>query len=286
MKVKPWATVEETLDAFYNALLENRRSEAFWQGLKSLLAILSGDLQQRVNARHGEVVDNELLDLRRQQQLLDEIRRALTGQQRGRGGFRKLTSALSPPAIGLLAMLGGIASQGCYLTDATSDDADTKVSRVEDAQAKDARAEADQKIRDSGVEDARTEADQAIRDSGVDAGVKPPDTGVNALETCETKALTISEIVNCCLPSGYGYEAEVRKQALTCINGLNAAWRTGLEELFQSENCDMIISQLKDCLLSECAGVDCSNPQDAGEFDRDAFLENCCYPIYIGVRFE
>lgn len=277
MKVKPWATADETLDAFYDSLATNRDNDAFWNGLQSLLAILSADIKQRTAARRDELVDNELLDSERQQQLLSEIRHALAGQKRGRGGFRKLTLSLSPPAIGLLVVLGSAASQGCDTTETTRIDTDAARLPVGDSGAADVRPG------DTGKGTGGAQAnDSGIlpRDSAVDAAKTKSDTDASAPDACIRKDITIAEIINSCIT----YEPE-RKEIQACVDALNDSWRTGLEELFRCDDCSDISRKLGSC-LSRSDKDTCSNPQDAGEFDRDTFLDNCAVNLYLGVRFE
>ncbi|MBW2262280.1 MAG: hypothetical protein JRG91_09940 [Deltaproteobacteria bacterium] len=124
MKVKPWAGPEETLDAFHDALVSHRDDDAFWTGMKSLLEALASDMSRRLS---GDVVDNEVLDPETHQALLEEIRAALAQQKKGRGGFCRLASSLSVPAVGLLAILGGVATVGCGSTSSIEGDTSTDV---------------------------------------------------------------------------------------------------------------------------------------------------------------
>jgi hypothetical protein len=275
MKVKPWATVEETLDAFHDSLAANCHNDTFWNGLESLLAILSADIKQRTTTRPDELIDNELLVRERQQQLLHEIRRALANQKRGRGGFRGLISTLSPPAMGLLVMLGGVASQGCYSAETTRDDRDAAQSPVGDSGAADAF------WGDTGTGTAGTQAkDNSIlpQDSSVDAVTIKPETGAGAPDACIRKDVTIVELINNCIS-----DKNERTQVLACIDALDASWRTGIEELFQCQDCDTISNKLFNFMY----GCDyCADPRDAGDFDRNAFFDNCLMTLYLGVRFE
>jgi len=113
MRIEPWAGVDETLDAFYDLLVTCRHDDAFWKDLESLLADLTDDMRARMRARGGTVIDNEVLDPGRHEALLAEIRSSLDGREKGSGGFRRLASALSVPAVGLLLVMGGVATVGC-----------------------------------------------------------------------------------------------------------------------------------------------------------------------------
>jgi len=128
MRVEPWAGAGETLDALHDALASHRGDDAFWREIASLLDVLGGDLGRRIEAREGSLVENEVLDPERREALLVEIRSALEGRGRGRGGFQRLASALSVPAAGLLLVIGGAVTLGCEEKDGTSADATTETS--------------------------------------------------------------------------------------------------------------------------------------------------------------
>jgi hypothetical protein len=113
MKVKPWATTEETLAALHATMVARHACDIFWTSLRGLLETLARDLKLRQAASPGALVDNELLDSERYATLLDEIRAALARQTAGPASFRRLASGLSVPALGLLLFLGGVASVGC-----------------------------------------------------------------------------------------------------------------------------------------------------------------------------
>lgn len=113
MKVKPWASTEETLAALHTTLVARHKCQFFWTSLCGLLETLARDLVARQAALPGSLVDNELLDSERYATLLDEIRAALAVQAAEPATFRRLASALSAPALGLLLLLGGAATVGC-----------------------------------------------------------------------------------------------------------------------------------------------------------------------------
>ena len=133
MKVKPWATTEETLAALHTTLVARRGCDIFWGSLRVLLENLARDLRTRQAASPGTLVDNELLDGERYATLLDEIRAAMARQTAEPATFRRLASALSAPALGLLLLLGGATSIGC---------ADAKVAQEGSPDAKVAQPEA------------------------------------------------------------------------------------------------------------------------------------------------
>ena len=245
MQVKPWAGHEETLDAFHDALVSHRDDEKFWEGLGSLLETLAADMSQRLK---GDVVDNEVLDPATHQALLVEIRSALAGQEKGRGSFRRLASALSMPACGLLAILGGVATVGCGSTATIEGDADAST--------------------DVAVERSDPDADPAV-----DPVLEPePDA-------CEHEGMTLEQILEECVDN-----ETARTHYIECIDGLHASWRSGLRDLFECEDCWEVLSQL-DCLTYGIVDY-CSDPDAAGEYDLDTLLDNCSVLLYLGVRFD
>ena len=76
-----------------------------------------------------------------------------------------------------------------------------------------------------------------------------------------------------------------RDDVLECVVRLNESWCTGLAGYFAESGCVDIEWVIRDCLFSSCDQV-CEEPADAGDFDLDRFLSNCCILIYIGVRFD
>ncbi len=266
MKVKPWADVDETLDGFFNMLVTHHKNEPFWQGLEELLFELSTDMKRRIEAKEGEVIDNEVLNPMRHHQLLDEIRRAVAGHQKGRGGFRKLASMLSAPAIGVLLLLGGVASLGC--------------SNVEPADGTSEYAQAD-----SGTDNSRDTGDKDTTDTDTGQSTdKEEDTDVDTDEDTEdtSRDSTLEEIVADTVPN-----QRKQQEVLDCIDALHDSWRTGLEGLFNSEDDNQILYHLE-CLMGEIGPDDplCLNPEQAGEYDLDTLLNNCAVLVYMGVRFE
>lgn len=265
MKVKPWAGVEETLDAFHDVLITQRRDEPFWQGLESLLGTLTADTNRRIEARRGEVIDNEVLDPERRRELLGEIRRMLDGRREGKGRFRALASSLSAPAVGLLCMLGSAAAAGCYsATDLQGDG----------GEARDAAAEQDDG-RDAAPDPAADAPDAPRPDYPVPPDVRPEPAPDPAPE-CDPADATLEEILAECVE-----DEAMRAYYLECIDAMHASWREGLTRLFACEDCWEVRDQLMNCLEWRC-----STAEEQGEFDLESFLDNCAVLIYLGVRFE
>ena len=114
MKVKPWASTEETLAALHTTLVARHACGIFWDSLRTLMESLARDMKTRASASPGTVIDNEVLDGERYARLLDEIRQVLDRQEGATtGSFRQLSAAISGPALSLLLLLGGVASVGC-----------------------------------------------------------------------------------------------------------------------------------------------------------------------------
>ena len=250
MRVKPWATADETLDALH-AVLASRRSDAeFWKGLEDLLETLSRDMRRRLSEG---AVENEVLDPASRHRLLEEIRRALPCTAETTGAFRRLAQALSAPAAGLLVLLGGVATVGCESSTALRGHAD---------------AAADVEL------DVPDAVDHGSEDTYVDPITDPaePDTG------CEHAGMALGEIIDECIT----YEGS-RIFYHACLDALHESWTTGLSEYFQCQPCSEV-----EFLLSCLTGNEdfCSRPELAGEYDLETLLDNCMVVLYVGVRFE
>jgi hypothetical protein len=247
MKVKPWTTVEETLDALHDLLAARRDDAEFWKGLGELLAQLEADMERR--AGRGGFAGNEVLDPGRVAALVEELRAAATRNEAG-GGFRRLARGLSAPAIGLLMLLAGAATAGCEHDQSIAGDAS---------------------------------ADSAVVDAAADTTtVDAPDAPEPRVDPgCVNEGLTFDEIVAECVA-----DAETRERVLACVDALHSSWRTGLREHFECMSCHDVSEDIGLCLLYPWGGSTCEAPEDVGEFDLEAFLDNCAALIYLGVRFE
>ncbi len=272
--VKPWATSPEVLDAFHDLLVARRGDERFWQSLRSLLADMSGDVARRASAGRGHVVDNEILDPARMSSLLAEIRTALDRPASGRGAFRRLASALSVPSAGLLLVLGGVVTLGCESSQRIEGDADSA-----------ADAPADTPL-DTAADTAADTPDDVPPDTALDPaadpGHDPPgdDADCGADAACPHGCETLEQILEECVP-----DPGMRQSYLDCIGSLHDSWSTGLTALFACEDCGQVSFHLGCCLTNGATDI-CGSPSTAGEFDLDAFLDNCgCY-LYLAVRFD
>jgi hypothetical protein len=250
MKVKPWATTEETLAALHTTLVARRGCEIFWASLRGLLEILARDLKQRQEASPGTLVDNELLDSERYATLLDEIRAALAGQAAEPATFRRLASALSAPALGLLLFLGGATSVGC---------ADAGPVGAVDARV------------------AQPESNPDLPPIILTAPDARPVTDAMAPSQSDGAAVTIQDIMDSCNISD-----QQQQQILTCLATLGESWTTGLAEAFAGASCSSVGSQLNCLGQSQLCGSYRYTATWSGPGS-----ELICNPIiiYAGVRF-
>jgi len=274
MKVKPWATTEETLAALHTTLVARHACQIFWTSLRGLLETLARDLKVRQEASPGSLVDNELLDSERYATLLDEIRAVLARQSAEPATFRRLATALSAPALGLLLFLGGAASVGC------------------DGAGLRGPAQA----RDAGQPDASitvTLPDAASATAPVDAQVAPPPSapdGAIILVLPDTRpptdavapsqsdgaTVTIQDIMQACnIPD------QQQSQVMGCLSTMRASWTTGIVGLLAGADCYSVAVDLRYCSTPNT----CNPAMAGGEFDGK--MPAICLPIviYAGVRF-
>jgi len=293
MKVKPWATTEETLAALHTTLVARRGCDIFWGSLRVLLENLARDLKTRQAATPGTLVDNELLDGERYAMLLDEIRAALARQTAEPATFRRLALALSAPALGLLLLLGGVASVGCDHTglhrstpvrDAGPPaSVDTNVAQPvpqPDAAISVALPDAPP-VR--GVADARVAGPEAGRDLPV--GLTSPDAAratdvATAASGSDGAAVTIQDIMDSCNIGEQG-----QQQILACLATLGESW-AGMAEAFAGANCNFVSSQLACLAESWLCGGSLQITSSSGSLDPNTPWI-CQQPVllYIGVRF-
>jgi hypothetical protein len=280
MKVKPWATTEETLAALHATLVARHACDIFWTSLRGLLETLAGDLKTRQAATPGTLVDNELLDSGRYAALLHEIRAALACQTAEPATFRRLAAALSAPALGLLLFLGGAASVGC---------GDSGLHGG--AQAQDASPSTVTNVPDAPVTPKVPDAAKPEANSDL-AYIKLPDAppardaaaatdAVAASQSDGGAAVTIQDIMDSCnIPD------QTQQQVLACLAKLGDSW-AGLygkspAAQLAGVNCSVVSRDLGCFLASTMCG---------GEYvislASDPNTPWICSPviIYAGVRF-
>ena len=265
MKVKPWASTEETLAALATTLVAKQGCDIFWTSLRVLLETLARDLKARQAASPGALLDNEVLDGDRYAALLDEIRAALarpTGATPG-GAFRGLASALSASALGLLLLLGGAATVGCadspmHQSTKAPDAGTTDVTVPVAADAKSAPPDGQIYIIFPDVAPPDTRPSPMAATSGPDGG-----------------PVTIADIMaSCNLP------ANVQDYLLRCLAQLRASWTTGMTQDLAGASCATVTDDLL-CFYS----LPCIGPATSSEYVPGS--PNLCKPviIYAGVRF-
>lgn len=280
MKVKPWASTEETLAALHTTLLAKRACGIFWDSLRTLLENLARDMKTRASAEPGSVIDNEVLDDGRYQDLLDEIRQRLN-QREPEAGFRPLSAALSAPALGLLLFLGGVASVGCARSgfvqgpgtplDAAPADADNAPCLEICGAPMPA---------DGGDALVRKPDSQPNTPSDVRPRIILPDTAPDhdaANRGADGGVVTLEDIMDSC-----NVPESVRTQVRACLMVLDASWTSGMAETLAGARCNDVNSDLR-CFSDY--SMNCPPRGDSSAFV--AGKTRVCNPIiiYAGVRF-
>jgi hypothetical protein len=273
MKVKPWASTEETLAALHATLVARRGCDIFWTSLRVLLETLARDLKTRQDAAPGTLVDNEVLDGERYATLLDEIRASLAQQTADppSATFRRLASSLSTPALALLLLLGGAASVGCDQTTLHS----TPDAATQDLAG--ARDTATQDLADAIKSQPDTKADTSV--------IILPDvpTRSDARDTLNATTsgpdgatVTIQDIMQSC-----NISSDDQKRVLGCLSQMRDSWNAGLTSKLAGADCADVTSQLNCSTYNS----DCAYQSSTTDFN----LANLplCRPviIYLGVRF-
>jgi len=259
MKVKPWASTEETLAALHATLVARHGCDIFWTSLRVLLETLARDLKTRQEAAPGTLVDNEVLDSDRYATLLDEIRASLAQQTADppTATFRRLASSLSTPALALLLLLGGAASVGCDQTTLHSTP-DAATQNLADA----AKTQPDTKA-DAFV---FLLPDMTLDTKSLNAPTSNPDGA----------AVTIQDIMQSCDMSD-----DEQANVLACLSNLRNSWTTGMASALEGNYCPEV-SRLLNCFVNKPT---CTPPYASDEFAPGDL--NICKPtiIYLGVRF-
>jgi hypothetical protein len=280
MKVKPWATTEETLAALHATLVARHACDIFWTSLRGLLETLAGDLKTRQAATPGTLVDNELLDSGRYAALLHEIRAALACQTAEPATFRRLAAALSAPALGLLLFLGGAASVGCgdsglraQAQDASPADASTVTSLPD--------APITPKVPDAAKPEANPDLPYIKLPDGPPAPDAAAATDAVAASRSDGAAVTIQDIMDSCnIPD------QTQQGILVCLAQMGDSWAGFLAEGFAGDDCSFVESQLS-CLIRStlCGGMYEISPSSGTSLDPNTPW--VCKPIiiYAGVRF-
>jgi hypothetical protein len=274
MKVKPWATTEESLAALHTTLVARHQCQIFWRSLRVLLANLAKDLKTRQAASPGTLLDNELLDGERYAALLDEIRAALASQAAEASTFRRLAGALSAPALGLLLLLAGAATVGCEqsaLHTKTPDGA-VQVASMPDAAGPAPSPAAPDAAAPSTSDASRSSPDGQIYIVLPDLAPRkdlPP--VAYAPMALDAGMVTLQDIMAACnIPEA--------SAVVSCLSVMRTSWTTGMAQVLAGQRCDDVRTDLTCFVMNQCV----PSPK---EFDpATAFY---CPPviIYMGVRF-
>jgi hypothetical protein len=270
MKVKPWATTEETLAALHTTLVARRQCPMFWTSLRGLLETLARDLKARQEALPGTLVDNELLDSERYATLLDEIRAVLAVETAQPATFRRLAAALSAPALGLLMLLGGAVTVGCDHSTLHGATRDAGLPDVSDAKITEPASSPDLATIHIQLPDVSPDVlPDASPDVLPDAS-RAPDAF--APSQFDGATVTIEDILQSCNipPAG----------VLNCLAKLRASWTTGVAGALAGMDCNSVEKNLSCFLQQNCTGT-----PSAKDFSQVAAFY--CPPviIYAGVRF-
>jgi hypothetical protein len=276
MKVKPWASTEETLAALHTTLVARHGCDIFWTSLRVLLETLAHDLKTRQEAVPGTLVDNEVLDSKRYATLLDEIRASLAQQTADppTATFRRLASSLSTPALALLLLLGGAASVGCDQTTLhLTPDAATQ-------DLADARDTAKQDLADAikSQPDTRVDTSSFILLPDTRAPFDTRDTLNAATSGPDGATVTIQDIMQSC-----NISSEDQGMVLGCLSQMRDSWIAGLTSMLAGEDCADVTSQLNCSATSYYES--CAYQSSNTDFNLASLP--LCRPIliYAGVCF-
>jgi hypothetical protein len=319
MKVKPWASTEETLAALHTTLVARHKCQFFWTSLCGLLETLARDLVARQAALPGSLVDNELLDSERYATLLDEIRAALAVQAAEPATFRRLASALSTPALGLLLLLGGAATVGCDSSALHGPTHDAGLPGATDATVTQSASTPDVALLPVEAPDASPDTPLMVPDAlaplapdtplALDAFARNPDVALNPVDVPDASpdlslapdaSPDTSQVARDALasrsPDGLAVtqsdgatvtiqdimqSCNMSAQAvLDCLARLRASWTTGMAEALAGQDCQTISNDISCFLQKNCSGAPSSS-----EFNPTTAFYCPPMPVYLGVRF-
>jgi hypothetical protein len=275
LKVRPWSSPEEALDALSDLLAERRHDTEFWTRLEQLLGDLGRDSRRR-RVAEGTVVANEVLDPAKHQALLAEVRAAL--EDRPTAGFQPLAAGLSRQAFGTLCLVAGVALVGCGgVTQDERRDANegTGGMGTTGGNGSATTGGGDNDGGNGGAATGGSGGQQTGGNGGV-AGLQiiPPPTGGSGGDpaTCE---LGLEEILAACVDDDAYLE-----DLLLCVADLNDSWQAGVQALLQCESCATVQTHL--CQLMET----CQDPTLGPEYSLEEFVDHCVVVLYRGVAFE
>jgi hypothetical protein len=282
MKVKPWASTEETLAALHTTLVARSGCDIFWSSLCVLLETLARDLKARQMAAPGTVVDNEVLDGERFNVLLDEIRAVLDrqGTETPNSTFRRLASTLSAPALMLLLLLGGAASIGCGTQPMHHSARDAE--GLPDAYSLQPEADGPAHVPQADASNLQPDSKEDVPIILLpDAKLLLPDQKLDAKSPGDTvthnsdgATVTIQDIMDSC-----GIPNERQSSILSCLSKMHESWSTDMPRVLAGQDCTKTADQLR-CF----ADWTCNSAQDT-KFKSGS--TPICQPVrlYLGVCF-
>lgn len=273
MKVKPWASAEDTLAALHATLVARQGCDVFWTSLRVLLETLARDMAARQQAVPGALVDNEILSPESYAALLGEIRACLAKQpSQPVSSFRGLAQALSTPALALLLLLGGVTTVGCRTSLGPPNPPDAAVADAGLPQPDRPRAETRALAPDRPSDPT---PDNTMVFILPDLPPAKADVHEAASSGPNDAKVTIEDIMNSCnVPS-----AE-QSNVMACLGYLGEAWTEGLAAYLAGKDCNAIFAALN-CQTWNM----CSQQASPSNFDPGALP--LCQPVlvYLGVRF-
>jgi hypothetical protein len=279
MKVKPWASTEETLAALHTTLVARHECGIFWASLRSLLETLARDLKVRQNAAPGTLVDNEVLDGERYVTLLDELRASLIrqGKESPPSSFRNLASALSFPALGLLLLLGGAASAGCDHQAMQGSSEKPDAAKTPDAAGTPEVAKTPDAVAPDSA-DAKQPADAVSTITLPDIAVRSDLNTPQDVERGGTDGaiVTLRAIMDAC-----NISSQQQSAVLACLAQLRSSWTSGMATVLGAEDCQAVASDVQ-CFADSTY---CYYSPPTYDFDPASTRICAPIPVYLGVRF-
>ena len=273
-----------------DALKSRERDDTFWTDLRGLLANLGRDMQVRAEAR-GWAAAQELFDADSYEELLCQIRSALTEQPHSGSGLVELARTAPRRAAALLLMLGAAVSVGCGGETSQASSSEQATGGAVPAAS-------------GGDPSGGTAGSGGTSSGGVTSGGTGGRPMLRPVEVTGTGGLSGGAADPAATPTCNGELAEVigecdglteddKSTLLDCACLLNDAWETGLAELFDNADCNQVIQDYFSCCNSGYAadsGVEvfCRKDPDSlpAEFDPRLLIDNSCCPIYLGVRCD
>lgn len=262
LKIKPWASAEEILEALTQSLSACQDDDAFWVDLQSLLTALMGDFQHRSPCG---VLPNEPLDPARRCGLLSEIRAALNPAEI-RPTFRTLLTRVSIPTAAILLLIGTLVTSSCASDPTVPVDGGSNTTPVQ----MDANRSVDGRVN---IPDVPLPPPWTI-DANQARDLQVPDGGFSVF----------IQRMMACFPNFQDTDLKYWQSVDACFDRLGPEWR---EQVMAYLDASFVCRSYGFCRFDVLqqgaeAGADACKP--AQDYDPDLIF--CSVPIYLGVRFE